>query len=46
MVVSPPYPCQFVLVAKLTAELNAESAETAPNPCGFTGSSPWIRCRR
>ena len=33
--VSPPYPCQLVLVAKLAAVLNEESGVTAPNSCGF-----------
>jgi hypothetical protein len=30
----------LVLVAKLAAVLNAESASTGPNPCGFSGSQP------
>jgi hypothetical protein len=40
MALSPPYPCQFVLVAKLAAVLNDESADTAPKPCGFSGRTP------
>ena len=44
MVDSPPYPCQLVLVAKLTAVLNEESGDTAPKPAGFRGRTPWTRC--
>ena len=40
MVLSPPYPCQFVFVTKLTAVLNDESGETAGNASGFSGKSP------
>jgi hypothetical protein len=45
MVVSPPYPCQLVFVAKLIAVLNDESGETAPNPMGLSGNrfcNLWI----
>ncbi len=52
MVVSGVYACQFVLVVKLTAVLNARSGVIAvapcaawavPNPCGLNGSKPWMR---
>ena len=46
MVDSPPYPCQFVLLAKLTAVLNEESGDTAPKPCGFSGSTPCTRWKK
>src|SRR2546428_664340 len=47
MVVSPPYPCQLVLEAKLTAVLKAESAVLAGNFCGFSqsGERCWRRQR-
>ena len=35
-----------MLVAKLTAVLKAESAETAPMPCGLKGRTPWTRWSR
>ncbi len=37
MVVSPPYPCQLVFDAKLTAVLNDESGETPAKSCGLSG---------
>src|SRR5678815_3670320 len=37
MVVSPPYACQFVLVPKLTAVLNATRGSTFASPFGFAG---------
>ena len=43
MVDSPPYPCQFVLVAKLDAVLNDESGETPAMPAGVRGNMPWNR---
>ena len=45
MVVSPPYPCQFVLVTKLTAVLKEESGLTAPRPAGLRGKEDWNRWR-
>ena len=45
MVVSPPYACQFVLVAKLVAVLNATYWFTAPRPTGFSGRCPCTRIR-
>src|ERR1700719_231627 len=44
MVDSPAYPCQFVLVAKLTAVLKDESDETLAKACGFNGSQNCRRC--
>ena len=44
MVDSPEYPCQLVLVMKLTAVLKAESGETLAKCCGFNGSHSCRRC--
>jgi hypothetical protein len=38
IVVSPEYPCQFVLVVKETAVFQAESGAMGPNPFGLSGS--------
>src|SRR5712671_5793298 len=38
---SPAYPCQAVLVAKLTAVSNAESVVTFAMLWGFQGSQTW-----
>ncbi len=45
MVDSPEYPCQLVLVMKLSAVLKEESGETLAKPCGFSGSHSCSRCR-
>ena len=37
MLDSPAYPCQLVLVTKLTAVSNAESGVRFANACGFSG---------
>ena len=40
---SPEYHCQFVLVMKLTATLNAPYGAMLSTPVGFRGSDPWKR---
>ena len=40
---SPPYHCQFVLVMKLTATLNAPSGDTPERSVGLNGKLPWNR---
>ena len=44
IVVSPPYACQFVFVAKLIAVLHATRGSTAGSSFGFPGSTPCSRC--
>ena len=44
IVSSPLYHCQFVLVTKLTATLNAPSGATAGMFVGLNGKVPWNRC--
>ena len=45
MVLSPPYACQFVLVAKLMAVLSARCQVTAVIPAGLPGNTPCRSCR-
>ena len=46
IVVSPEYPCQFVLVVNDTAVFQEESAETGPRWLGFNGSTGWSLWKR
>ena len=46
MVDSPAYPCQFVLVVKLTAVLNDECVDTAARCCGLNGRRCWRRWKQ
>ena len=46
IVVSPPYACQLVLVAKLTAAFHATGAGTAGRSLGLPGRLPCRRCSR
>ncbi len=46
IVFSPPNHCQFVLVMKLTAALNAPNGATFTTPVGLNGSCSWTRCSR
>ena len=46
IVPSPPYHCQFVLVMKLTATLNAPSGATPARSVGLNGRLPWTRSIR
>ena len=45
IVSSPEYHCQFVLVMKLTATLNAPNAGTATMFVGLKNRVSWKRCR-
>lgn len=44
IVTSPEYHCQFVLVMKLTATLNAPCGATAGRSVGLNGRLPCSRC--
>jgi hypothetical protein len=46
IVSSPLYHCQFVLVMKLTATLNAPIGATSDTSVGLNGSDDWNRCSR
>ena len=42
---SPPYACQLVFEAKLTAVFQATYGSTAGKPAGSSGSACWSRWR-